>query len=97
LLLLLIEHIISKYISFRRIVYNINRINKYHNISVEIINKYNKVLAESNTNIYLENTKPKNKSINRPGLAVSSIKIILLSESVHDRTRIRSYVELITS
>jgi hypothetical protein len=97
LLLLLVERIISKYISFRRITYDINRINRYRSISVEIINKYNKVLAENNTNICLEDTRPKNKSTNRPGLAVSFIKTVLLSESVRDRTRIRSYIKLITS
>jgi hypothetical protein len=97
LLSLLVERVISKYISFRRIVYNINRINGCCNISIEIINKYNKILAESNTNICLEDTGPKNRSANRPGLAVSFIKVVLLSESVRDKTRIRSYVELITS
>jgi hypothetical protein len=97
LLLLFIERVISKYISFRKIIYDINRVNRYYNISVEIINKYNKILAESNTNIYLEDTRPKNKSANRPGLAVSFIKIVLLSESMRDKTRIRSYVELIIS
>jgi hypothetical protein len=95
--LLLVERVISKYISFRRIVYDINKINGYRNISVEIINKYNKILAENNTNIRLEDTRPKNKSTNRPGLVVSSIKVVLLSESMRDKTRIRSYVELITS
>jgi hypothetical protein len=94
---LLIEYAISKYINFRRIAYDINRINGYRSISVEIINKYNKILAESNTNVCLEDTGPKNRSANRPGLAVSSIKVVLLSESVRDRTRIRSYIELITS
>jgi hypothetical protein len=97
LLLLLVEYVISKYISFRKITYDINRVNGYYSISVEIINKYNKVLAESNTNICLEDTRPKNRSANRPGLVVSSIKAVLLSESVRDRTRIRSYVDLITS
>jgi hypothetical protein len=37
LLSLLIERVISKYINFRRITYNINRINRYRNISVEIL------------------------------------------------------------
>jgi hypothetical protein len=97
LLLLLVERAISKYISFCRIVYNINKINGYRSISVEIINKYNKILAEDNTNICLEDTGPKNRSTNRPRLAVSFIKAILLSESVRDRTRIRSYVKLTTS
>jgi hypothetical protein len=97
LLLLFIERAISKYIRFRRIVYDINRINEYRNISVEIINKYNKILAESNTNVRLENTRPKNRFTNRPRLAVSSIKVVLLSESVHNKTRIRSYVKLIIS
>jgi hypothetical protein len=97
LLLPLVEHIISKYISFRRITYNINRVNRYRSISIEIINKYNKILAESNTNIYLEDIKPKSKSANRPGLVVFSIKIVLLSESVRDKTRIRLYIELIIS
>jgi hypothetical protein len=64
---------------------------------VEIINKHNKILAESNINVRLQDTGPKNRSTNRPGLAVSSIKAILLSESVRDRTRIRSYIKLITS
>jgi hypothetical protein len=97
LLLLFVERVISKYISFHRIVYNINRINGYHNISIEIINKYNKILAESNTNIRLENTRPKNKSTNRPGLVVSFIKVVLLSKSICDKTRIRSYIELTIS
>jgi hypothetical protein len=90
LLLLLVEHTISKYISFRRIAYDINRVNGYYSISIEIINKYNKILAEGNTNIRLEDTRPKNRSANRPGLAVSSIKAVLLSESIRDKTRIRS-------
>jgi hypothetical protein len=94
---LLVERAISKYISFRRITYDIDGVNGYRNISMEIINKHNKILAKSNTNICLEDTGPKNRSANRPGLAVSSIKAVLLSESVRDRTRIRSYVELITS
>jgi hypothetical protein len=94
---LFVERVISKYISFRRITYDINRVNGYYSISVEIINKHNKILAENNTNIYLENTGPKNRSANRPGLAVSSIKVVLLSESVYNKTRIRSYVKLITS
>jgi hypothetical protein len=97
LLLLLVERVISKYISFRRIAYDINRIDGCRSISVEIINKYNKILAESNTNISLEDTRPKNRSTNRPGLVVSSIKAVLLSESICDRTRIRSYIKLITS
>jgi hypothetical protein len=96
-LLLLVERVISKYISFRKIVYDINRINGYRNISVEIINKYNKILAESNTNIYLEDTGLKNRSTNRPRLAVSSIKVVLLSKSIFNRIRIRSYIKLITS
>jgi hypothetical protein len=94
---LLVERAISKYISFRRITYDIDGVNGYRNISMEIINKHNKIFAKSNTNICLEDTGPKNRSANRPGLAVSSIKAVLLSESVRDRTRIRSYVELITS
>jgi hypothetical protein len=93
----LVEYAISKYISFRRITYNINRINRYRSISIEIINKYNKILVESNINIYLEDTRPKNRSTNRPGLAVSFIKVILLSESIRNKTRIRSYVKLTTS
>jgi hypothetical protein len=64
---------------------------------VEIINKHNKILVEGNTNIYLGDTRSKNRSTNRPGLAVFSIKAVLLSESVRDKTRIRSYVKLITS
>jgi hypothetical protein len=95
--LLFFERIISKYINFRRIVYNINKINGYYNISVEIINKHNKILAESDINIRLEDTGPKNRSTNRPRLAVFFIKAVLLSESVCDKTRIRSYVELTTS
>jgi hypothetical protein len=97
LLLLLVEHVISKYISFRRITYNINKINGYRNISIEIINKYNKILIKSNINIYLEDTRPKNKSANRPRLVLSSIKTVLLSESIYNKTRIRLYVELTTS
>jgi hypothetical protein len=97
LLLPLVERVISKYISFRRIAYDINKINGYRNIFVEIINKYNKILAENNTNVCLEDTGPKNRSANRPGLAVSFIKIVLLSESMRNKTRIRSYVELIIS
>jgi hypothetical protein len=34
---LLVERVISKYINFRRIIYNINKINGYHNISIEIL------------------------------------------------------------
>jgi hypothetical protein len=94
---LLVERAISKYISFCRITYDINKVNGYRNISVEIINKYNKILAKNNTNVCLENTRPKNRSTNRPGLAVSSIKVVLLSELVYNKTRIRSYVELTTS
>jgi hypothetical protein len=45
----------------------------------------------------LEDTGPKNGSANRPGLAVSSVKAELLSESVRGGTRIRSYVGLTTS
>jgi hypothetical protein len=97
LLLLFVEHVISKYISFYRITYNINKINGYRSISVEIINKHNKILVESNTNIYLEDTGPKNRFTNRPGLAISSIKTVLLSESVRNKTRIRSYIKLIIS
>jgi hypothetical protein len=67
------------------------------NIRRNSINKYNKILVESNTNICLEDTRPKNRSTNRPGLAVSSIKAVLLSESIRNKTRIRSYVELTTS
>jgi hypothetical protein len=97
LLLLLVERVISKYISFRRIVYDIDKINRYYSISVEIINKHNEILVENNINICLEDTRLKNRFTNRLGLAVSSIKAILLSESICNRIRIRSYVELIIS
>jgi hypothetical protein len=37
LLLLFVKRIISKYINFRKIIYSINRINGYYNISIEIL------------------------------------------------------------
>jgi hypothetical protein len=96
-LLLLVERVISKYISFCKIAYDINKINKYYSISVEIINKYNKIFAKSNINIYLKDIRPKNRSTNRPRLVVSFIKAVLLSESIYNKTRIRSYIKLIIS
>jgi hypothetical protein len=37
LLLSLVEHVISRYINFRKIAYNINRINGYRNISIKVL------------------------------------------------------------
>jgi hypothetical protein len=39
------------------------------------------VLAEGDTNVRLEDTGPKNGSANRPGIAVSSVKAVISSES----------------